>query len=155
MLPGGWAGERAADVWLGPPSVRLHPIGQSYSVIRSWSDNDQRFRGWYVNLEQPWVRTAIGFDSRDDVLDVTASDDLSSYALKDEDELGFAVEVGTVAASEAAVIRATAERAVDDMRKRRWPFREEAWESLQPSTIEAAVALPSGWDRFDPTVAAG
>jgi hypothetical protein len=39
-----------------------------------------------VNLEQPWTRTALGFDSRDDVLDVTVTDNLSQCKLKDEDE---------------------------------------------------------------------
>ncbi len=42
----------------------------AYSVIRTWCESDLRFNGWYVNLESPWVRTTVGFDSRDDILDV-------------------------------------------------------------------------------------
>jgi len=86
----------------------LHPVGRSYSVIRTWLQAEERFHGWYVNLEQPWVRTEVGFDSRDDVLDVTVTDDLRECTLKDEDQLDFEVDLGTLTQDEAQSIRATA-----------------------------------------------
>jgi len=104
----GWDGSRAAGVWDRPPAVRLHPVGRSYSVIRTWLQAEERFHGWYVNLEQPWVRTEVGFDSRDDVLDVTVTDDLRECTLKDEDQLDFEVDLGTLTQDEAQSIRATA-----------------------------------------------
>ena len=127
--------------------VRVHVVGRPYSVMRSCLVDEQRFHGWYVNLEQPWRRTAVGFDSRDDVLDVTVSDDLDECHLKDVDELEFTVEVGMFTAAEARSIHAAAETAIADVGNRRWPFDEEAWtQVLSPQFLEPTT-LPSGWDR--------
>lgn len=145
MLPDGWDGSRTVSVWERAPMVRLHPIGRSYSVIRTWLEADRRFRGWYVNLEQPWVRTAVGFDSRDDVLDVTVADDLSECGLKDEDELDFAVDVGKLTATDARSIRSTAASAIDDITSRRWPFDDIAWHAFQPVLGDQPPDLPVGW----------
>lgn len=140
-----WDGTREERVWNQSPVVRLHPVGRSYSVIRTWHTSEARYRGWYVNLEQPWVRTTVGFDSRDDVLDVTVSDDLNVCTLKDEDELRFAVGEGKLTSGEADAIRATAESAITDVTARRWPFHETAWEALEPMNDSEPLRLPSGW----------
>jgi predicted RNA-binding protein associated with RNAse of E/G family len=116
-------------------------------VIRTWLEAEERFHGWYVNLEQPWVRTAVGFDSRDDVLDVTVTDDLHECRLKDEDELDFAVEVGKLTSGEARSIRASAISAITDVTTRRWPFDEGAWQTLRPSRYDQPLDLPLGWDE--------
>jgi hypothetical protein len=147
LLPGTWTGAYRATTWGGLTSVRLHPVGRAYSVIRTWIDAEARYRGWYVNLEQPWVRTAVGFDSRDDILDIVARDDLSGCRLKDDDELEFAGDVGQLAPAEAASIRATAEAAIDDVGHRRWPFDEAAWTDLRPATDDRPLVLPADWDQ--------
>jgi len=116
-------------------------------VIRTWLENEARFHGWYVNLEQPWVRTTMGFDSRDDVLDVIVTDDLGQCTLKDEDELNFAVNVGKLTSDEARSIRATAESAIDDITNRRWPFDERYWQAFRPARYDEPVGLPSGWEQ--------
>lgn len=146
MLPGGWDGSRAVAVWEQAPTVRLHPLGRSYSVIRTWLEEERRFHGWYVNLEQPWARTTVGFDSRDDVLDLTVTDDLSDCALKDEDELDFAVGVGKITAHEAQSIRSAARSAIDDITRRRWPFDDDAWNMFRPAVYVEPPGLPVGWD---------
>lgn len=115
-------------------------------MIRTWIAEDERFSGWYVNLEQPWTRTPVGFDSRDDVLDVTVSADLTEFQLKDEDELEFAVEIGQFTKSEAQAIHATAESAVDDIVNRRWPFDSATWNRVLPAALLEATELPDGWD---------
>lgn len=126
--------------------MRLHPVGRSYSVIRTWVVEAAAFDGWYVNLEQPWVRTAVGFDSRDDVLDVTVSADLREWQLKDADELRFAVEAGDLTAEEARAIHAAAASATDDIAHRRWPFDESAWGRWSPQHLLQPAALPPGWE---------
>jgi len=127
--------------------VRLHPVGRCYSVIRTWMTAEKRFRGWYVNLEQPWTRTSVGFDSSDDVLDITLASDLSEWQLKDADELEFAVEVGQFTPREAETIHATAASAVDDIVNRRWPFDEAAWSQALPPQLLELAALPEDWER--------
>jgi len=145
VLPRTWDGSRQETRWDRPPVVRLHPVGRPYSVIRTWLAGEERFQGWYVNLEQPWIRTTLGFDSRDDVLDVTVSDDLSECLLKDEDELEFALEVGLFSWREVRSIRATAQSAVDDIVRRRWPFQESAWRDFRPPSYDQPPVLPAGW----------
>lgn len=144
FLPGTWDGSRRESRWDRPPCVRLHPVGRCYSVIRTWLTKEERFDGWYVNLEQPWSRTPVGFDSRDDVLDVTVSEDLSEWQLKDADELEFAVEVGLLTSTEAQSIRTNAELAIDDITHRRWPFDDSTWRRVLPHDLLEPTTLPDG-----------
>ena len=146
LVPGTWDGTRRQSHWERPPVVRLHPIGRAYAVIRTWLAEEERFDGWYVNLEQPWIRNPVGFDTRDDVLDVTVSDDLSDCQLKDADELEFAVEIGVLGATDAVAIHATAQSAIDDIGHRRWPFDEKAWSEPPPTDVLQPATLPDGWD---------
>ncbi len=53
--------------------MRCTPETAEFSVIRAGMGCG-RCEGWYVNLERRWSRTPIGFDSRDDVLDVVAAE---------------------------------------------------------------------------------
>ena len=79
MLPGGWDGGHEDQVFPGPPTARVHPVGSGFSVLRRWDEHRRSYQGWYVNLERPWRRRPIGFDSRDDVLDLTVADDLGHW----------------------------------------------------------------------------
>lgn len=146
FLPGTWDGSRRMVKWDRPPCVRLHPVGRRYSVIRTWLHAEDRFDGWYVNLEQPWTRTAVGFDSRDDVLDVTVTSDLSEWQLKDADELDFAVEVGLFTSAEAQAIHASAASAVEDIVNRSWPFDDATWSRLRVHELLQPTELPESWE---------
>lgn len=146
FLPGTWDGSRQTASWDRPPCVRLHRVGRRYSVIRTWLHAEECFDGWYVNLEQPWTRTAVGSDSRDDVLDVTVSSDLSGWQLKDADELDFAVEVGLFTRAEAQAIHASAATAVEDIVNHTWPFEDATWSRLRVNDLLRPTELPDGWD---------
>lgn len=126
--------------------VRLHPVRRSYALIRSWVSDKCCWKGWYINLEQPWRRTTVGFDTRDDVLDVTVADDLSDCRLKDEDELQHAVRVGLFSEAEAESIRLVAEIAIGDVKQRWWPFDESTWSAIRPIEDLPLPVLPEGWD---------
>jgi hypothetical protein len=147
MLPGGWDGTHTVGAWGGPLSVRLHPIGRSYSVIRRWDLDARGYAGWYCNLERPWTRTSIGFDSADLILDVTVSDDCTAWALKDEDELDWAREVGRIAESDHDIAHAAAAEAMADLESRRWPFVAEAWPDVPDVCLAAVTDLPDGWNH--------
>lgn len=146
LLPGGWDGTHDVDSWSGPPSVRLHPAGKPYAVFRQWLPDPNRFHGWYVNPEQPWTRTSLGFDGGDLILDVTVADDLSMWALKDEDELDWSLEVGKITLDEHAAAHAAAAAAIADLEARAWPFDEAAW-PVVPGDLLRPATLPVGWDR--------
>ena len=127
MLPDGWDGGYEHSTLDGPSRLRLHPAGECFSVVRRWDEARHEIEGWYVNLEQPWVRTPIGFDSHDDVLDILVADDLSEWSWKDADELEWSVSAGRVTADYAECVGQTGTRVAAMIEAREWPFREEAW----------------------------
>lgn len=145
MLPGGWDGGYRDSAFPGPSSVRLHPVGARYSVIRTWDDAAQEFRGWYVNLEQPWVRTPIGFDGRDDILDIRVADDLSGWEWKDADELDWSVDVGKVTPEYAKAVRQAGEDAAAQVAAGVWPFVGSAWDRYRPPSGWPLPTIPEGW----------
>jgi hypothetical protein len=142
-----WDGSHLDYVWPGPSALRLHMWGTSFSVIRSWSFERDCACGWYVNLESPWRRTVLGFDSEDLVLDLTVSDDLSTWAWKDADELDWAVENGRFSSEES--IRSAGLHAVELIQARQWPFVED-WSEFSPNPDWPVPSVPAGWD--DPSL---
>ena len=50
--------------------LRAHPAGEPWSEWR-WLEADGSWSStFYINLEQPWIRTPIGYDSHDWILDI-------------------------------------------------------------------------------------
>lgn len=131
-------------VWPGPPTLRLHPWGSTYSIIRSWNSAHACAEGWYVNLEAAWRRTRLGFDSQDLTLDITVAADLSSWAWKDEDELEWSVEAGKYSAEEAALIREEGLRVIEALETRSWPFSAD-WSQWCPDPEWEIPILPTDW----------
>lgn len=61
-----------------------------------WDAASWAFRGWYVNLQEPLRRTAVGHDMRDQALDIVIAPD-GSWSLG-----GLALRTGLAAARAAA-----------------------------------------------------
>jgi hypothetical protein len=100
--------------WEAPGVLQLTRPGDAHNV---WVFA----HGWYVNLQEPLRRTALGFDTCDQLLDLVRSRD-GRWRWKDEHELAAAVERGFLSADEAAAVRAEGERVI------------------------AADPFPTGWD---------
>lgn len=95
--------------------------------------------GWYVNLEQPQLRTELGFDYEDELLDVWIPF-RGEPELLDEDELDLAVEHRYITPERAVEIRRKGERILAEPP---WPTGWEAW---QPEPGWQVPDLPPGWD---------
>jgi hypothetical protein len=147
-----WDGGHVDRLWKGPDSIRLWPVGASFSVIRNWNSQQRCLSGWYGNLEQPWTRRGNGFDTRDLILDVQIEDDLSGWILKDEDELAAAEDVGLISATETDEVQRVAREVGRKIDERQWPFSEEAdvWRTLSPVGDWRIAELPTGWDLTPP-----
>lgn len=146
VLPEDWDGSYVEDRWTGAAVVRVHPTGSPWSVWR-WHDGSDWLPDWYVNLELPWIRTPIGFDSQDWTLDVvatTAPDGTWSVRYKDEDELAFYASTGHWPASMRAVIEQAGEEATTVARERRFPFDAD-WSGWVPDPAWPAPGLPADW----------
>ena len=99
---------------------------------------------WYINLEDPLVRTSMGFDYLDQMLDIEVTPDLSQWTLKDEDEFEDAVARGILTPEEADVVRAEGEQVIAAIDARRSPF-DEPWEQWRPDSCWPTSSLPQDW----------
>jgi hypothetical protein len=101
------------------------------------------FRGWYVNMETPFVRQPYGFDTADQTLDLIVRPDRSWY-WKDEDELELAVEKGACTEQYANSIREAGQEVVRLIESRSSPF-DDVWTSWQPEARLRIDEIPHGW----------
>ncbi len=124
--------------------LRLNIPGAAHSVMLFWKEGHAEFIGWYVNLEEPLRRTAIGFDYMDQALDIVISPDMTEWHWKDEDELQEALAAGLFTPRQAAEIRREGERALELLLARRPPF-DDGWERWRPDPSWPAPQLPDGW----------
>ena len=120
--------------------------GIAAAPILIW-DAEWEPRHWYVNLETPPRRTAIGFDYTDHALDVLVSIDRAEVTWKDEDELEEAVGLGLFTPGDAERFREDGERAVQRLVNREPPFDRE-WTDWRPDPAWTIPELPEGWDRL-------
>ena len=142
-----WDGDYLVDAWDGGGVVRMHRPGTRWSIWRFWEDgawSDLR----YGNLESPWVRTPMGYDTQDWTLDVLAEGTPGTpdwtVSLKDEDELNWYVEHGERSAEEAAVIRA-AGTALSEAMLRGDGAADAEWAEWEMPADAGAVELDAGW----------
>jgi len=133
-------GELGDHVWQWHGVLRLSRLNEAHSVDLYWDGSERAFLGWYVNLQEPLVEDALGFHTRDNVLDLWVEPD-GSWQWKDEDELVEAVERGYFTPAEASAIRAEGERVLADPP---WPTD---WEDWRPDPAWPIPELPDGWDR--------
>jgi hypothetical protein len=116
-----------------------------YSVLLWTAEEDRRV--WYVNLQDPLTRSAIGFDTVDHALDVVVELDRSSWHWKDEDELADAVDRGLFTPEEASDFRDWGERAVERILSMEPPF-DRSWDIWRPDPAWDVPELPDGWDHL-------
>lgn len=101
---------------------------------------------WYVNLEDPLRRSAVGFDTMDHELDAIVDLD-GSWRWKDEDELAEAIRRGVIQAGEEPRLRAEGQRGVRRILDREPPFDRDWW-SWRPDPAWRPPALPEGWEHL-------
>jgi len=123
-------------------TLRLTTPGAAHSVLLFW--NEGEFEGWYVNLERPLERTALGFDYLDRELDIHVRPD-RSWEFLDEDEFEEAQDLGVIQPAEAAAVRAEAERVIESIEAWEAPFCD-GWERWRPDSDWVVPSLPSGWE---------
>ncbi len=127
--------------WFGG-RLMIWETGRAHSVYVSWSDHGE-FLGWYVNLEEPWRRTTLGFDATDHLLDIVIRPD-RRWRWKDEAHLDEAVDLRLFAPEKARAIREEGERAIARIEAWSAPF-DEGWESWRPDPDWPLPGLASGW----------
>jgi hypothetical protein len=132
--------------WFGGGVLMLSEHSSSHSIWPRW-DEEGRFGGWYVNLEEPWRRSGFGFDTHDHALDIVVLPD-RTWHWKDEDDLAECVEVGLFTPQKAREIRAEGERVIERLEAWTAPF-DEGWENWRPDPDWPLPSLPDGWATLE------
>ncbi|WP_307831988.1 DUF402 domain-containing protein [Prauserella cavernicola] len=130
---------RVRDHWRGTSTLRLVCEGVWSSV---WWFFDERgdFTGWYVNLEIPLGRDALGPKRIDGVLDVAVDPD-RSWAWKDEDEAQAALRAGRLTEAELALLREEGLRYVALAEAGEFPF-DGTYTDFRPDPAWPRPELP-------------
>jgi hypothetical protein len=131
--------------WEGHGTLMLRRPGDRYSIWVFWQGPEREFWGWYVNLEQPYRRSAIGFDTLDHELDLWSEDSIT-WHLKDEEGVDERVSEGRFDAAEAERIRADATAFLAEV-ERVGPWWDPAWSEWTPPPNFAPPQLPAGWEH--------
>jgi predicted RNA-binding protein associated with RNAse of E/G family len=114
-------------------------------VYLFWSDANDAFSGYYIDLIEPFQRTPVGFDTRDHVLDIWIELDRRTWTWKDEDELAWQIEIGRMSQQEADAIRAEGVRAVNRVLG---STEYEQWKGCRPDPSWTTPVFPSDWQTI-------
>lgn len=131
--------------WRDGGALFLIPPGAAHAVWAMWSPGHTHVQSWYINLQEPLRRTRLGWDTMDQVLDITVAPDLTAWAWKDEQEFTEAVAAGVWSGGQACAIRSEGERAAARALAGAPPFRD-GWERWTPDPMWPIPMLPVGWD---------
>ena len=131
--------------WTGHGVLMVQDVGASYAVWHFWDGPERAFRCWYLNLQEPFRRTSVGYDTQDLELDLLVFPD-DSFERKDWDLLPTRVAEGRFSAEMASEIERLGDELADRLESgERWWDR--SWTGWEPDPSWTTPVLPDGWDR--------
>jgi len=147
--PGDWPGGphpwHGRGRWEGHGVLMLQRPGEPHAIWHFWDGPERQFAGWYVNFQEPFRRTVVGYDTFDLELDIWIPDG-GPWEWKDLDALEDRVRDGRFTDAEVDHIRALVRSVASelDAGKRWW---DERWREFVPEPGWEAPDLPAGWDK--------
>jgi hypothetical protein len=140
LASGHW--DLAPWIWSETTVLTLCEHGKSYSVER-FLDADQNLRCWYVNFQRPYLRTGLGVDTFDLLLDLVVEPD-GKYTWKDEDEYRHARRLRVVRDADHIRVLQAREEVVELLERRQGPFAD-SWQAWKLDPSWPLPRLPRGW----------
>lgn len=137
-------GKRAERTWRVHHRLMLMRPGDAYSVMGFWRESDRAFMEWYVNMQAPFERTSIGFDTMDHVIDIVVARALGAWQWKDLDEAEKVVELGLASRSQLDEVRGVGESVIAMLERGEAWWTD--WRDFAPDPSWPIPALPDGWD---------
>ena len=141
----------ARGAWEGHGVLMLQRPREAYAVWHFWDGPGRRFAGWYVNLQEPFRRTSIGYDTQDLELDVWIPAG-EPWRFKDEEKLDERVLDGRYTAEQVAATRALG-AAIGTMLDSGEHWWDDEWTSFEPDPGWRAPTFPEGWEEVPATPA--
>jgi hypothetical protein len=131
--------------------LRLMRPGEPFSVWLFWEvEHERSFAAYYINMEEPFRRSPIGFDTNDHMLDVVVAPDFT-WRWKDQEEFEDRVRGGVYSEAFGSEVWEHARRAVELVERRASPF-SDGWEDWTPDPSWDIPVLPNDWDHVPPVV---
>ena len=131
--------------WHTSGTLRIKNPRLMWSLWVFWEPQMNEVRSWYINIDAPYKRTSIGFDTFDMFLDVVVQHDRKTWRYKDEDEFAEAIEAGIFTEFEAQKVRDAAAQALQTVAENRKPFNS-AWGDWRPDILWEIPQIPKNWD---------
>ena len=131
--------------WSGHGKLMLHRPGDPYSVDLFWTGEDRSFSGFYVNLQEPFVRHELAFDTLDHELDLWWPVG-ESWVWKDVEMLEQRIIEGRYSVHLGEQIRAAGAQAAALLNNGPHWF-DAGWDAWTPPGDWEPPSLPRGWDR--------
>jgi Protein of unknown function (DUF402) len=131
--------------WQGPGCLMIQRPADAYAIWHFWRGPERDFVCWYINLQEPFRRTAIGYDTQDLELDFIVYPD-GRWEMKDDEYLDLRAEEGRWSTGKVQEIRAQGERISTRLEAgERWWQPE--WRNWVPDPgWKVPVALPVDWN---------
>ena len=138
--PHPWSGR---DRWHGHGVLQLQRPGDMHAVWVFWQGRERELAAWYVNVQEPYRRSSIGYDTQDLELDLVVAPD-GAWSWKDDEQLEPWIERGRWTAQEVAAIRAEGARVAAELEAgRRW--WSDDWAGWTPDPGWPVPTVPEGW----------
>jgi hypothetical protein len=120
------------------------------SIWLFFKEESWDFNFYYVNMQAPLTRTALGFDGADYMLDIVVQPDFS-WEWKDLDEFADARKHGILPAGLLDRIQAAGDETIPLIESRGFPFNA-GYETWRPDPSWTVPELPENWaDGMDLT----
>ncbi|MCS7476154.1 DUF402 domain-containing protein [Umezawaea endophytica] len=132
--------------WRGHGKLQMHRPDDAYSVDLYWEGPSRRFHGWYLNLQDPYRRTPLGFDTLDHELDYWAPAD-GPWVERDREDFERQVVEGKYSAELAERVRRQGKE-IEAMLTAGTTWWDPAWASWEPDPDWPVPTLPDGWEDY-------
>jgi len=116
--------------WDGGGALYLATPGDPYMIIGFRTDDNSGWEQWYINLQDPLMRTTLGFDYLDMELDVEIKPDLTEWRWKDVARFRVLVDRGVISPTKAAQLTRVGQKIAD--------------------MVVSGASIVDGWQRWDP-----
>ena len=139
-----WSGRSS---WEGHGCLMIQEPKKEFAVWHFWRGAEREFLCWYINIQEPFRRTSIGYDTQDLELDVIVYPN-GEWELKDDELLEQRVSEGRWSNERVVEIRAIGADIVARLKKgeRWWPTKWCNWKP-DPSWVVPST-LPKGWSSL-------
>ena len=144
-----WDGGHRDVAWHSTNVVRLYREDDEYSIWIARDDTTGAVLWRYINLEAPWRRTPIGFDSRDHYLDLYSENEENEWHWKDEDEVAWLIEQGRMDRIFAAATRRAGELAIARVAAGE-SMLHPSWSTWRPDPSWKPPSIGGSWRDFEP-----